>query len=436
MKKYGWALNSAIIVVVAAAMVSMWLLFPRGEDTDVQVNIPDTAISLVYAYQNSQWSACLEEIIRDFEADHPGIEVKYEIRYEDEVYEETLNKLIARDELGDIVQLKEPSRYAESGIIAPLPEALSGMVSTVYEQDGHCCAVAALGATTGILYNKTLFQRYGLTPPKTYEQFLNLCAALKHRGVIPLGVGGKDLWHFEYWMNHFFRTNVLSREPEFLSLCSAGERTWNDPAVTDMLTHLGELFRRGYVDENWPSTPDGALAYHMAKGEVAMVFSGPWLGTNALSIAPELELGWFYVPDSSGRVVAGESKDVFWAVTADCAQDPQRYEAATSFLEYFYSHPVYESMLERMWGYSTLSDESRGIYAAEGFGVEILDRLGDADLRISGYIGDENTPIGFEKYLLSLISRLCAGEYTVAEVQELAQQHWELCLSQERSYEP
>lgn len=391
----------------------------------------DVTIELVYAFQNSQWNACVEEVVRQFEEEHPDIHISYQIQYEDEVYEDTLTKLIARGELGDVVQLKEPYRFAENGLLAPLPETLAGQVDSVCWVDGQPYAVAALGITTGVVYNKAVFAEYGLEPPGTWQEFLDLCAVLRRRGITPLGVGGGDLWHLEHWMNHFLRTDVLSAEPDFLSLCGSGARDWNDPLTGRMLGHLSTLFRRGYVDGNWVNTPDSALAYHLTEGEVAMVFSGPWLIRDALALDPDLELGWFYVPGEDGRVVAGESVDVFWAVTAECARDPDRYTAATAFLEYFYSEGIYEQVCSSMAGFSTLADESRGQYEVEAVIAEVAAARAAADLRLTAYVGDENTPPGFEKQLLSILMRLCQGELTVEEAQTQAAGSWE----QEAAYE-
>ena len=41
-----------------------------------------------------------------------------------------------------------------------------------------------------------------------------------------------------------------------------------------------------------------------------------------------------------------------------------------------------------------------------------------------------------EKQLLTLLSRMCAGELSVAETQTLSAACWEKCLEQEVSYEP
>lgn len=417
-----WIMIPGLAVLTA---LSAWLLLARPWSGETRPqDTEQVAITLVYPFQNRQWSACVEEVVRQFEDANPGIHVSYEVRYEDEVYDDTLTRLVARDELGDIVQLKEPYAFAENGLLAPLPDELAAQVNSVCRVDGLPYAVAAVGATTGVVYNKALFAEYGLEPPESYGEFLDLCAALRRRGIAPLGVGGGDLWHMEYWMNHFLRSDVLSRDPDFLALCAAGERDWNDPLITDMLTHMSQLFLRGYVDDNWPSTPDAALAYHMAESEVAMVFSGPWLIRDILALDPDMELGWFYVPNESGQVVAGESMDVFWAVTARCGEDEERYQAAAAFLAFFYSEGVYERLCQAMAGYSTLSDESRGKYPVSGAITDVIDAHERADLRFSAYIGDENTPAGFEKRLLSLLMELCRGEAGPEEAQALADRYW------------
>lgn len=429
-------LGIAAVALGAILVLLLTILFPTAPADREDGGQPEqTVVNLVYAYQNNQWSACIEEVIRRFEAENPHIDIQYKIHYEDRVYEDMLYKLAARDEKVDIMQIKEPYVWAKSGLIAELPDALTGQVTTACTVNGKTYGVCALGTTTGVVYNKAIFAHLGLSVPETYAEFLNVCQRLKQNGITPLGVGGKDLWHFEYWLNHFLRTDVLRVEPDFLALCSAGERDWNDPLITDLLTHLNELFTLGYVDESWPSTPDGALAYHMAQGEVAMVFSGPWLASGAMSIDPSLELGWFYVPGVDGEVVAGDSLDVFWTVSGGCARDEIRYHAAVAFLEFFYSEGVYEEIYTAMAGFSTLEDGSRHHIPSEGMLAETALAHNTADYQIRGYVGDENTPPGFEKKLLTLLSRMCAGELTVAETQELAARYWDECLRQEVSYE-
>lgn len=436
MKKFP---SLAVIAALLCTCILLVLIFSFRTDVPTapdSTNEEQTVINLVYAFQNSQWNACVEEVIRRFEETYPHIDVQYEIRYEDTVYEDLLFRLAARDELGDVVQIKEPYAWAHSGLIAPLPESLADQVSTTCTVDGQTYGVCALGTTTGVIYNKAIFDRFGLTPPKSFDEFMDICRVLKENGITPLGVGGKDLWHFEYWLNHFLRADILSTDADFLARCSAGETDWNDPLITTMLTHFNDLFRLGYVDEGWPSTPDGSMSHLMAEEQVAMVFSGPWLASDTLALDGEVDLGWFYVPNTAGDVIAGDSLDVFWTVTAGCARDAARYEAAVTFLEFFYSDELYEQTYTAMAGFSTLSDRSRDRQPSDQLLREVNTAHDAAHQCIRGYVGDENTPPGFEKRLLTLLSRMCAGELTVSQTQALADRAWQECLAQEVSYEP
>lgn len=428
-----------VAALVATALLLVVVLVYRSNTFSIsstEAEEEGTTITLVYAFQNSQWSACVEEVVRRFEEAYPDIHVHYEIQYEDAVYEDVLFRLAARDELGDVVQIKEPYAWANSGLIAPLPASLTEQVRTTCTVEDKTYGVCALGTTTGIVYNKAIFDRLGLTLPNTYEEFLALCDTLQENGITPLGVGGQDLWHFEYWLNHFLRADILSREPDFLAQCSAGERDWNDPLITNMLTHFNELFARGYVHESWPSTPDGSMAYLLAEEQVAMIFSGPWLVSDAKALDDTLSLGWFYVPNEDGAVIAGDSLDVFWTVTAGCAEDPARFDAAVKFLEFFYSDDLYEQTYTAMAGFSTLSDRSRDRIPEEATLAEVNVAHSSAHQCIRGYVGDENTPPGFEKKLLTLLCRMCAGELTVAQTQTLSNEAWQECLAQEVAYEP
>ena len=435
MKKELKYVTAAILLFAVFLLLIFVLLSKPSSGSNDENTSEQIVINLVYAYKNNQWNSCIEEIVRRFEEDYPHIDIQYKIRYEDTVYEDLLYKLAARDELGDIVQIKEPYAWVESGLIAPLPDSLANLVNTTCTVNGNTYGVCALGTTTGIVYNKKIFNELNLSLPQNYNEFLSLCQTLKENDITPLGIGGKDLWHFEYWLNHFLRSDILSVEPDFLAKCSSGQFDWSDPLITQLFTHFNQLFQLGYVDESWPSTPDGALAYHMAEEQVAMVFSDACLATDILNINPSLDLGWFYVPNTSGRVVAGESLDVFWTVTQNCAQDAERYEAAVMFLNYFFSEDIYEEIYTAMAGFSTLNDASRDQGAQSGILSETNAAHMDAELRISGYVGDENTPPNFEKKLLTLLSRMCAGELTVAETQALASQYWDECLRQEVSYE-
>lgn len=254
-------------------------------------------IELVYAYQNAQWNSAIEATVRNFEKKYPNIKVNYEVNYEDKVYEDILIKKIARNELGDIVQLKTPESYARSDTLGEISDEVKNLVTYTYDVDGKTYGVGAVESTSGIIYNKEIFERCGLSVPQTYQDFLNICKTLESKGITPIGVGGSDLWHMEYWVNHFFRTDVLSKNPDWLRQCSEGVVSWTDAEAIQMLADLKNLFDAGYVNDDWQTTRDGNLPYKMAEGEIAMMYTGPWTSFAIQKLESFQELGWFYVPE-------------------------------------------------------------------------------------------------------------------------------------------
>ena len=390
-------------------------------------------IELVYAYQNPQWNSAIEATVRNFEELYPNIKVNYEVNYQDKVYEDILIKKIARDELGDIVQLKTPRMYASSDILGNISEDVTDLVKYTYEVDGNVYGVGAVESTSGIIYNKEIFEKYHLEIPQNYDEFLNVCKVLKKRGITPIGVAGSDLWHMEYWVNHFFRTDVLSENSNWLSECTAGNVSWTDPEPMKMLTDLSGLFEAGYVNEDWQTTRDGNLPYKMAEGEIAMMYTGPWTSFAIQKLNADMELGWFYVPDEKGVTYAGDNLDTFWSVTKACESDPKRYEAAMTFLKYFYSEDNYTLVCESICGFPLTKEwiATAGVKFQEETEREFL----SSDEQISTYIGDENTPVEFEKGMLLLLRGELSGELSVEETANSLQQLWENSeLSQEENH--
>ncbi len=420
-------LGMIVFVLILFQSVGGYGLKSRSKDTSAQAETIE--LTLDYAYQNAVWNAQIEQTVRAFNELENGITVSYTLSYEHKVYENTLSRKIARDELGDIVQLKNPTDYVRSGLIAALPEDFPVLPSYTYEKEGRLYGLGAVEATSGILYNKAVFEKLGLSEPQTYDDFLSVCQTLSKNGIVPIGVAGNDLWHMEYWSSHFFRTEVLADHPEWLADCAAGRASWENPEITAMLTSLRELFDAGYVIDDWLAARDSDLPYRMARGEFAMLYTGPWTSAAVTQIDPNFAAGWFYIPDTNDRILAGDNQDSFWAVTADCASDPDRFAAAQTFLEFFYSQDNYSRLCTEACVFPTvetaLSDGTGDFYR------DLSDAFSSADARISTYIGDADTPARFEPYFLTLLEQYLDGGIDTEEIQDRLQSYWEAAVQKE-----
>jgi len=59
----------------------------------------------------------------------------------------------------------------------------------------------------GVFYNKDLFDKWGLKPAKTFEEFQALLAAVKSEGYTPFPAGGLDGWPFDHYFCQFSADN-------------------------------------------------------------------------------------------------------------------------------------------------------------------------------------------------------------------------------------
>lgn len=99
--------------------------------------------------------------------------------------------------------MKTPEAFAHSDTLGEISEEVADLVKYHYQSDGKIYGVGAVESTSGIIYNKEIFERCHLQIPQTYQEFLDVCKVLKKRGIMSIGVGGSDLWHmFPGRMHH------------------------------------------------------------------------------------------------------------------------------------------------------------------------------------------------------------------------------------------
>jgi raffinose/stachyose/melibiose transport system substrate-binding protein len=145
---------------------------------------------------------------------------------------------------------------------------------------------------------------------------------------------------------------------------------------------------------------------------------------------PQLSLGWFFLPDEEGNLVIPENKDAYWCLTKECGEDEATYQAAVSFLNYFYRSDVYEALCEATYGIPIIKD--RTDWVEDEIQLEIEDKFTSDHLHMSDYIGNADTPQGFEKIFLTRLLVLGQGEESVEETAAWLDEQWEALSRQEK----
>ncbi len=206
--------------------------------------------------------------------------------------------------------------YWEADMLEPIDEVwtseVKAAVPDVVEDmckmpDGHYYAVPCGVQQAGVIfYNLNVFNKYGLSKPASEEDFWNIFATLKAKGVDAVALGDKNSWPLTY----IFRALTAAQGIEFYEDFINGKVTSKDnPKLIDTLEKLNKIL--DYVNTDHAAlTWDEAMGL-VAKGEAAMSVMGDCGAGEFIAAEKKYgrDFGAFYIPGAEN--IFGVSLDVF-----------------------------------------------------------------------------------------------------------------------------
>ena len=126
-----------------------------------------------------------------------------------------------------------------------------------------------------VIYNKAIFEEYGLSEPTSFEDFENICQTLLDNGVTPIYEPCADGWHVTMW---FCEIGGMYEElvPDIVDDLNNNEVTFSEVDVFgEALDQLNELAQSGYFGDNYLSDEYTDTATYMGTGEFAMTLDKP-----------------------------------------------------------------------------------------------------------------------------------------------------------------
>lgn len=136
-------------------------------------------------------------------------------------------------------------------------------------------AALSVGSTFAgpVWINPTLFAKYGLTPPKTFDEWVQVCKAFASHGATCFEQGAGDPG-FNMDLLHAISNSI---EPGLWSKAVAGKAKWTDPNLVKAMTTFEQMFHNGIIQKG----AQGAQQYpdvnnDFMGGKTAMVMMGTW----------------------------------------------------------------------------------------------------------------------------------------------------------------
>ena len=168
----------------------------------------------------------------------------------------------------------------------------------------------ARDVTNVLWYNVDMFEKNGVTPPKTWEELNTACAKIVAAKVNCFVQGNKDLWTVGNWGGH-----IISRVTGEALYAETLQKSkpMNSPEFVKGLTVLADLAKAGYVNESVNTIADNEAASQFFQGKAAFHPIGSWLIGTQQGEAPDFKMDFINLPAISDG--AGDQNSIMAVYT-------------------------------------------------------------------------------------------------------------------------
>ncbi|MGW3096176.1 ABC transporter substrate-binding protein [Streptomyces sp. NPDC001102] len=282
------------VMTVAAAVLGGSLLVTACGGSDGGGSADGKTLKLWhYEGADSAMGAAWNEAIKEFEAKHPGVKVKFEEKGFEQI-QKTAPMILNSSDAPDLMEYNKGNATAgqlsKQGLLTDLSaevtkrgwdKMLSAGVATTSKYDGN--GVMGSGKWYGIpnyaeytmvYYNKDLFKKYGVAEPKTFDELTAAMDKFVAKGVTPLANAGA-----EYMAQQYLYQLALSKaDRSWVDKYELykGKNDFHDPAWTYAATTFADWVKKGYISKKSTSTKAEDAGVSWIQGKTPILFSGSW----------------------------------------------------------------------------------------------------------------------------------------------------------------
>jgi raffinose/stachyose/melibiose transport system substrate-binding protein len=268
----------------------------------IAIAAPTFAQELTFWSWRQEDRAQYEAMIETFEAANPGITVNFEA-FEAANYNTILSTALAGGEGPDVMMVRAHGAFetvAGSGYLMPLDNdtvpGLDALPAPALEAetlraDGRIYAVPFASQTMLVIYNREIFDQFGLDEPSTWAELLEVAETLQDNGIFPFANGTATAWQNETIVSALGSSIIGT---DFYEDLMAGEADFTDPRFVEALSAVQEAsayFPRGFIGLDYASSQQ-----LFASGMAAMFAGGSFEIANFRSQNPDIQLGVFPAP--------------------------------------------------------------------------------------------------------------------------------------------
>lgn len=368
----------------------------------------------------------LQEMLKEFESEHPNIKVKLETVGGGADYGAALKAKFASGESPDIFN---NGGFTELGLwkehLADLSEEPwvdhvlpIGKVPMTDVEDGKLYGMPVNLEGYGFIYNKDLFAQAGITdPPSNYSELLAAAERLEENGITAFSAG-----YAEWWVigQHLLNIGFAQQDDPvaFIEGLSSGSESFTGNSQFEEFQKVVDMEIK-YGNANPLTTDYNTQVTLFATGETAMLQQGNWTENMIYEINPDMNMAFLPITinddASANRLPVGVPNN--WVVN----KNSKHLEEAKLLLDWMVSSET---------GQRYMTEEFAFIPAFDNIEPVGLGALGESILEYS--VADQTIPWtwfrwpdGANKDFAAAIQEYVAGQITYDQVLEKFQSTWD-----------
>ncbi len=204
-----------------------------------------------------------------------------------------------------------------------------------------------------IYYRESIFEKYDLEEPQTWEQLLEVGETLKENGITPFAIGTKFKWTAAGWFDYL---NMRINGPEFHVDLMHGEVPFTDDRVAEVFKKWKYLIENDFFVEDAAAYSWQEGLQFMTQGDAAMYLMGQFIN-DAVSEDVQKDMNFFRFPIINKNVPVGEDLPTDGFMIPAKAPNPELAKDFIAFLASVEGQRVFAEDMGRMVPNSDVPDE-------------------------------------------------------------------------------
>lgn len=282
--------------------------------------------------QQSRWYSGLQDMVAKLSEDE-GITIEFQVVPDDQ-YDNLLKMKLNSQEAPDLIAYQfadifaavDPEKFFMPLDGEPWNDKVVSPELSIRNGKNYGFVFESSNGFQGLIYNKDVYEKNGITElPKTLDEFYAMCDKLKAAGVTPIAVPS-DIWVPQIWMTSGFSRALGTEEAnkDFAEKILTNKAKFNDyPQMAAVVDEYLELFKKGYVNDDFMTVTYDEILGRLASGETAMIYGATEILTSIEEAYPDANLSIYnppvgydpkdvvaYLPTSMGLAVSKDTENM------------------------------------------------------------------------------------------------------------------------------